>query len=171
MTRYPDKAFFRRRGLPKTFHNVNGLLAQGDIPVLDEMAKLLIFDGPLSMRRFYRDVLPGYRNAEEFHNTLGRGNPLGFVQKLAVDYNHTKGYLKTEFDRRYFCLVALTRGNLTVEVIVHEPTHVGFAYDYYKLGVNQFADVGNFEENICYPAGRFADEALTFIKKTGIRET
>jgi len=73
-------------------------------------------------------------------------------------------------DRRYFCLVLLCEGDMTAEILAHEAVHVGFAWDRRTSGASRFTDKGNFEENICYPAGIFVDQVLSFIKEEKLRE-
>jgi hypothetical protein len=74
------------------------------------------------------------------------------------------------FDRRYFCLVLLCEGDLTAEILSHEAVHVGFAWNHRANGMSCFTDKHNFEENICYPAGIFVDQVLSFINGEKLRE-
>ncbi|MCW1885521.1 hypothetical protein OKA04_12345 [Luteolibacter flavescens] len=93
------------------------------------------------------------------------------MTKLAIEeYNGDRELIGIEVDRRYFCIVCLVEGNLTAEILSHEAMHVGFAFDYRTRGKGPYADPHNAEENVCYPAGIFLDQVLTFIKAEGLRE-
>jgi len=48
--------------------------------------------------------------------------------------------------------------------------HVGFAWNWRTRGESPLSDPCNAEENVCYPAGIFVDQVLSFIKSEGLRE-
>lgn len=176
MADYPTGFTYRRKGLPARLRRigVEGLVSACNITILDDhpMAKVGFFENRLAMRRFYNGILPHYRGASEIAiDKLGR-RCCGFVNKLAVERwdlkNDCKG--RAEVDRRYFCFVGLVIGHLTAEILAHEAVHVGFAWDYRHLGKGTFEDPHNPEENVCYPAGRWLDSVLSFIKHEKLRE-
>lgn len=175
MIAYPSRFTYRRRGLPKRLRRigVEGLVSACDIHIIDghPAAKVAVFRNRTALRRFYRDVLPRYRGAESlFVDSLGR-QCLGVVNKLSVEIlSMDSDEYRAEVDRRYFCFVGLVEGFLSAEVLSHEAVHVGFAWDYRFQGKGVFQDPHNPEENVCYPAGRWLDSVLSFIKDEGLRE-
>lgn len=176
---YPPGFTFRRKGLPKRLMRlpggVPGLVSACNVHLADDgypAAKVAIFKDRASMRRFNESQLPRYRGTEGLiKEKLGR-RCAGFVNKLAVRRIDTETLEEghAEVDRNYFCIVCLVEGNLTAEILSHEATHVGFAWDYRTRGNGPFADLHNPEENVCYPAGIFLNQVLTHIKREGLRE-
>lgn len=173
------KFTFRRKGLPKRLKRipggVPGLVAACNVHVADESfpaAKVGVFKDRKSMRHFYQKILPHYRGTAFYRNADLGPKCAGFVNKLAIE-DMDLDTLKPkaiEVDRRYFCFVGLVEGNLTAEILAHEAVHVGFAWDYRTQGKGPYEDRDNEEENVCYPAGIFLDQVLTFIKAEGLRE-
>lgn len=174
----PMKVRFRKRGLPKRLKRIpgiRGLRAACEIHFEDDkpVAKVAVFKDRASMRHFYHKILPQYDEG-------GAGDRLckkcaGVVCGLFTDIetlDEPTGLWipSVSVDRRYFCLVLLCEGDLTAEIIAHEAGHVGFAWDRRTNGESCFTDKGNFEENICYPAGIFTDQVLSFIKEEKLRE-
>lgn len=164
---------YRKKGLPR---RVKRLVTQGfcfscDIYV-DEpdapMAKVIVFKNRKSMRHFYANVIPKYRGPDP----LDVGCQ-GCVNKLIVAQvdPHTSEVVSVQVDRRYFCIVLLVEGFLSNEVILHEAVHVGFAWDYRTQGVSRYSVADMSEENVCYPAGLFADALLKIIEEEGLRRT
>jgi hypothetical protein len=165
---------FRKKGLPKRIGRVTPLvLTACDINLGVEdgpLAKVCFFRNKKDLRDFYANVFPNYVG-EGFSDRLCR-RTRAVVSKMSVE----KVSLETleiewsEVDRRYFCFVGLVLGHLTAEVLCHEAVHVGFAWDYRTQGKSKFSFEKNEEENVCYPAGIFVDQVLTFIKAEGLRE-
>ncbi len=174
----PVKMTFRRKGLPKRLKRipggVPGLVSACNVHVASDdfpSAKVVFFKNRQAMRRFNWWILPRYRGkVGTRHLGLGR-RCAGFVNKLAIEHYNGAGELAgIEVDRNYFCIVCLVVGNLTAEVIAHEAVHVGFAWDYRTRGISPLGKDGGPEENVCYPAGIFVDQVLSFIKAEGLRE-
>lgn len=172
---------FRKKGLPKRLKRilggVPGLVAACNVHVGGDewpAAKVVVFKDRKSMRNFHRHILPRYSGAEEIGPPKSLGTRCaGFVHKLLVGcYDEkAKRFVHDVADRRYFCVVGLVEGDLTAEIIAHEAVHVGFAWDYRTQGKSHLADPRNDEENVCYAAGIFLDQCLSFIKREGLRET
>jgi hypothetical protein len=140
-----------------------GLLGECDIRLCGAgrlRAKLLVFNGPVALRRFWRDALG--------RNELGR-HTAGAVSALSYErINVTTGASVMVVDPRYFCVIGLTRDNLSMEVITHEAVHAGFAYAK-RVQKNLWAGADELdEENVCYPAGRIAAAINSFLHDQGL---
>jgi hypothetical protein len=154
----------RWSGHPKA----GGLVAEADIyphPHGRVAAKLLVFRNPTALQRFWRDGLG--------KGSLGR-ECRGAVNALARQgEDWRKGRDKPdrvwlEGDRRYFCVIGLCLGYLSMEVVSHEAVHAAYCYEK-RVGRNLFGNVGDFdEERIAYPAGRIADAINRFLYKKGL---
>lgn len=173
---------FRPRGLPKFLSRIKGGIpgyrsgCAIDIIVGHPAAKVMVFKDNKSMRNFHQNILSRYIDGQKIPKAerLNRRTQ-GCVMKLldetithdeATDtYHH-----ECRCDRNYFCLVMLVEGHLNAEVLCHEACHVGFAWDFRTDGKSKFSKMGNAEENICYPAGIFLDNVLSFIKDEKLRE-
>jgi hypothetical protein len=152
--------------LPRSFSGhpaAGGLVAESDIAITPRgrlRAKLLVFEHPKSLRRFWKEALG--------KGDLGRGC-LGAVTALAQEVRFLDGKRFACVDPRYFCVIGLTLGNLSMEVITHECVHAGFAFakrhakDYW---VSQSDDYD--EEDVCYPTGRLARRINTFLHDNGL---
>ncbi len=171
------KVRYRKRGLPKRLKRIpgiKGLRAACEIHFEEgkPVAKVAVFKDRASMRHFYHKILPQYN---EGHTDRLCKRCAGVVSGLYTTHETPDGETglwipSVSVDRRYFCLVLLCEGDLTAEIISHEAVHVGFAWDRRTSGESSFTDKGNFEENICYPAGIFTDQVLSFIKEEKLRE-
>lgn len=143
-----------------------GLVAEADIYVHPRgrlAAKLLVFDRPRSLHRFWKRVNPSER--------LGR-NRLGVVNSLSRERLSFRGGKERpavyEGDRRYFCLIGLCVGHLTMEILTHESVHAGFCYAK-RVGRNLFGPAAEFdEERIAYPAGIIAASVNRYLHKKGL---
>ena len=116
------------------------------------------------MRKFYKDVLDlPYAICKR---TLGCCSPLT-VEHLSFP----KGKPEQRFwevDPRYFCLIALLKDHLRMEIITHECVHAGFAYAARQNQKQwQKGDVMD-EEEVCYPAGRIAYSVNLFLHEEGL---
>lgn len=120
-------------------------------------ARLLVFDKPISMRRFW---------AKYMGNPLDR-RCLGAVNGLAVyAENPVTGRRVRQVDARFFCVIGLCRQHLTMRIISHEAVHVGFCFA--KRQARSWWDVctENFhEEGIAYPSGEVAASIVTFLNR------
>lgn len=155
--------------IPRRFsdHPAGGaILAEADIGLSKHArlrCKLLVFKTPTALRRFWRDALG--------RGELGRGCA-GCVSALACQITSFRNGIESapyvEADPRYFCVIGLTQGNLSMEVISHESTHAGFAHAKRHKG-DFWTDASEMgEESICYPAGRIAAAINRFLNKHGL---
>lgn len=174
------KIKYRRKGIPKRLNRipggVPGLVTACDIIFAKDAprAKVAIFRNRAAMRQFYHKTLPRYRNAVGISDRID-GRCSGLVSKLEIlseKYDASGNTVEEciERDRRYFCIVLLAERYLTAEILAHEAVHVGFAWDRRTAGESKYSDPDNAEENVCYPAGIFLNEVLSFIKSEGLRE-
>jgi hypothetical protein len=110
-------------------------------------AKLLVFDRRAALRAFWRKGMGG---------DVGR-ECLGVVNAMATEVEDTVlNTRELRGDSRYFCIIGLCLGNLTVEIISHEAVHAAFCYEK-RVKRNLFGSIGDFdEERIAYPAGAIA---------------
>lgn len=171
---------YRRRGLPKRLMRIRGgvpgLVAACNVEFAEgyPAAKVAFFKNRKAMRSFYRNILPKYRGMDGIKSDPLGTRCAGCVNKLAVIWEKTwpdeSSSESVEIDARYFCIVLLVEGDLTAEIIAHEAVHVGFAWNWRTRGESPLADADNAEENVCYPAGIFVDQVLSFIKREGLRE-
>ena len=159
-----------KRSLPRCFSahpKGKGVVAEADITMQPRgrlAAKLLVFDRPASLCRFWKHAL---------HNPTTR-DTRGIVTGLSTqveDYG-TGGELRRAWmraDPRYFCVVGLCLGWLNMEVISHEAVHAAYCYEK-RVGRNLFGDAAaDFdEERIAYPAGRIAAAVNRFLHKKGL---
>ena len=162
----------RKRQLPRTFArhpHAQGLVAEADITLHRRgrlAAKLLVFKGPLALRRFWKLAVSDA--------SLGR-RCLGAVNSLAQESGRpTKdGGVKWDRmigDRRYFCVIGLCVGGLSMEIIAHEAVHAGFCYER-RVKRNLFGEACDFdEERIAYPAGAIAAAINRFLHAKGLYE-
>jgi hypothetical protein len=143
-----------------------GLVAEADISLHRKgrlLAKLLIFENPTELQRFWKKRLGG---------GLGR-SCLGAVNALAQErtkFQRNGVELPTVLrgDRRYFCVIGLSAKHLIPEIIAHEAVHAGFAYER-RVRRNMFGPACDFdEERIAYPAGRIAGSIEQFARSKGL---
>lgn len=151
-----------KRALPRCFKNHPAgkeIVAEVDLASSRRSrlrAKLLLFPHPTALQRFWLKAL-GYK--------LGR-YALGAVNSLSreIHYGPKLERRRVEVDPRYACIIGLAQSKLSMEIIVHESVHAGFAFakrhrgDFW-LGPNAFD-----EENICYPAGAIAGAINRFLQ-------
>jgi hypothetical protein len=117
-------------------------------------AKLIVFKNRGCLRAFWRGL---YNNCggELGYRCLGAVSGL-YCEVLSFKKGvEQKPYLKV--DPRYFCVIGLIIGKLSMEVISHEAVHAAFAY--VKRKSRSPWDVHakrHDEEAVAYPAGRIA---------------
>ncbi len=110
-------------------------------------AKLIVVAHPYDLRKFWSDVLG--------RPDLGAGC-LGAVSALGYERPTTKGRSVWVCDPRYFCIIGLCLGHLSMEVLSHEAVHAGFCYAR-RRGRDPWNDDRRLgEEDVAYPAGRIA---------------
>jgi hypothetical protein len=143
-----------------------GLLLEHDIGVGHGRlrAKLLVFRNCTALRRFWRDALG--------RPDLGRCCR-GAVNGMFIEVHEyrkrqpVRTYL--ECDPRYFCVIGLVRGYLSMEIISHEAVHAGFNYAKRKSRTPWDEQAQHMdEEAICYPSGRIAAEINRVIHMAGL---
>lgn len=125
--------------------------------------KLMVFSSRRDLRKFWAAITPF---------KLGR-QCMGVVNQLSchvLTYDR-KGNERQhiEADPRYFCVIGLVKGFLSMEIISHESVHAGFAYAkrIKKTPWDQDA-LGFDEETVCYPAGAIAAAINRAIDKAGL---
>lgn len=142
--------------------SARGLLAEADIRVCGSgrlAAKLLVFSTPAALNRFWVSGLrrPG----------LGK-HTVGAVNSLMTEMIPVRGPSHVRADPRYFCIVGLTRNNLSMEVICHEAVHAGMAYAR-RVKRSPWSEALDFdEEAVAYPAGRIAAAINRFLHDSGL---
>lgn len=136
---------------------------QGDVSVNTGRlrAKVLLFDKQATMRTYWRRYA---------HHGLGRGF-LGAVNALRysrTDFFTGGGERDTEcVDRRYFCMIGLLKGHLTLPVVMHEAVHAGFCFAKRQARSSWDAQALSFdEEAVAYPAGLIAEGLIDLLAKT-----
>ena len=172
------KVRYRKRGLPKRLKSIpgiRGLRAACEIHFEEgqPVAKVAVFKDRASMRHFYHKILPQYDDGGAGDRLCKRCAAVVcglFTDVETFDKKTGQWIPSVNVDRRYFCLVLLCEGDLTAEILSHEAVHVVFAWDRRTNGVSCFTDKHNHEENLCYPAGIFVDQVLSFIKSENLRE-
>lgn len=76
-----------------------------------------------------------------------------------------------EADPRYFCVIGLVKGFLSMEIICHEAVHAGLAYAKRHKRTPWDEHIANFEEEaLCYPSGKIAAEINRAIHDAGLYE-
>lgn len=153
--------------LPRRFASSPGLLASGDVKVNGGRlrAKVLVFDKPANLKRFWQD---GLHKGPLGKRCLGAVNALGwYVARFSK-----AGEVRTiESDHRYFCVIGLVVGHLSMRIISHESVHAAFAFANRKSRAwwDQEAKK-NDEEAIAYPVGEIASGIVTFLIRAKLLE-
>ena len=150
-----------KTALPRVWktHSAGGdILAETDILVRGYgtmRAKLLVFPSATKLVKFWDKALG---------RKLGR-KCAGCVSAMATE--DPEGVISV--DPRYFCVIGLSKNNLSMEVITHESVHAGFAYSKRHrkdFWVKQGPDFD--EEDVAYPAGRIAKRINAFLYDKGL---
>ena len=141
-----------KKGLPRrwsTHPKMKGLDAEFDVRLGTLYAKVLVFKRTSHLEGWWKSNIKSHY--------LPKGKALGAVNGLFYEVIPKKGSAYLSVDPRYFCVIALTRKNLTMEVIAHEAVHAGFCFAKRKCR-NPWDDFTkeNHEEGLAYPAGRIA---------------
>lgn len=147
----------RATNLPLWWGPFEGLVFQANIKVSAGsklIMKLLVFKNKTKLQQFWKNDLSHSKN-------LGR-YCVEAVNQLAtecIDFNGEKETCRSEVDKRFFCVMGLCLGNLSMEIICHESVHAGLAYARRVGKMSPFKNGMDMEEEyICYPAGRIAGE-------------
>lgn len=126
-------------------------------------AKLLIFKTCADLDRFWRLAL---KNGA-VRGSCGAVNGLShWVERYDKgDKAWVRRFVRT--DPRYFCIIGLTKRNLTAEIVAHECVHAAFAYAK-RATRTPWAGIDDFdEEKIAYPAGRLMRRVTFALHKMG----
>lgn len=162
-----------QKALPRNFsdHPEGGkILAETDIAIRGHdspraigrlRAKLLVFKTRRDMYGFIKQALGS--------NGLGA---LGFVSQLVEERLTFKGGRASTtlmIDPRYFCVICLVQGYLTMEIITHEACHAGIYFS--QRSRHQWPNQKDApSEAICYPTGRIASAINRFLHDRGLYE-
>lgn len=117
-------------------------------------AKLLVFKNRSALKNFWRSGV-----GSKLHGQV-QGAVNGLYEE--VIQVQPRGSKKPDtsclrVDPRYFCVIGLTRGFLSMEIISHEAVHAAFAFTKRKTRSPWDCHARDFdEEAIAYPAGRIA---------------
>lgn len=150
------------------FPGIRGLLLDNDLQIGSSRlrAKLLVFDKPRNLRHFWKHCLHKSDPGREC-----RGAVNGLISEIIrVPAKGKKQRPPTlEADSRYFCIIALVKNYLCMEVICHEAVHAAFSYSKRIKRSPWDCCTGDFhEEELCYPAGRIAAEIVHSCRKGGL---
>lgn len=158
-----------KRPLPRCWKRhpaAKGLVAETDIRVHRRgrlAAKLLVFDGKKSLRKFWRAAVHADDLGPECYGVVN-----AFGRERWPEGERDRAVL--EGDARYFCLVGLCLGGLSMEVVTHEAVHAAFNYEK-RVKRNLFGPAADFdEERIAYPAGIIAAAINRFLHSEGLYE-
>lgn len=146
--------------LPSKWPRSRGMVGQADIRINESRlaAKLLVFEKPRDLHNFWAKYLK--------RGHLGR-RCLGAVNALASYAEHpATGRRRMTVDARYFCVVGLCRGHLTMRIISHEAVHAGYAFAKRRARSWWDAQAKHFdEEAIAYPVGEIAAGIVSALGK------
>lgn len=132
----------------KTHPDVGTLDGEFDLPLGSLYAKLLVFQKSSDLHRWWKVGIK---------SPLPKGKTLAAVNGLFHEVIPVNGKPYLSVDPRYFCVIALTRKYLSMEVITHESVHAACCFMKRKSRT-PWADLAkvNDEEALAYPAGRIA---------------
>lgn len=157
-----------KRPIPRhwgTKPRAGGLLAEADIFVHPRgrlAAKLLVFDKPQALRRFWVGVV----GSDIGRECRGAVNALAQTREQFGVKNPDPPRMTG--DPRYFCIIGLCQRWLSAEVVTHEAVHAGYCYEK-RVQRNLFGKVGDFdEERIAYPTGRIAGAMNEFLRNKNL---
>lgn len=153
-----------------------GLVAEGDLRFTKcsrLFVKVLVFKHPRALCAFWKSALGlavdraccGVVStmASEIHTFPGRVPRFGKLPAGCTGYTS-----RIECDPRYLCLMGLTVGNLSMEIVTHESVHAGFAYAKRRRGNFWPGALEMDEENVAYPAGIIAKRVNAFLNERGL---
>lgn len=128
--------------------------------------KLQVFKTNKDLRAYWRRLHGGYGG------WLGR-YCAGVVNGLAtevVDYRKgEKEQRRMEVDPRYFAVMALIQGKLTMEYICHESVHAAYAYAKRVTRKDLWCRAHDLdEEELAYLTGVIASEVVRAINQAGL---
>ena len=140
-----------KKSLPKNWstHPRIKVDSEFDVRLGSLYAKVLIFKNSKDLHGWWKCKIKSHY--------LPKGDTLGAVNGLFYESIPQKGKPYLQVDPRYFCVIALTKNNLTMEVITHESVHAAYCFIKRKSRT-PWAKLAkeNDEEEVAYPAGRIA---------------
>lgn len=114
--------------------------------------KLLVFRTRKDLRAFWKKSI-GSDLGPHCHGAV---NSLGCERIKFLP--HGREIRALEVDPRYYAVMGLVAGSLSLEVVVHESVHAAFAYFKRTGARNLWHEAGGLdEEGVCYPAGLLAE--------------
>lgn len=127
--------------------------------------KLLVFRNNRDLCWFWRY---GLDRSPLCRRTFGVVSDLSFEVISFKKGGNESRHLRV--DPRYFAVMGLIRKAVNVEVVCHEAMHVGFAYARRRgFSCDVWPGAKDMpEENICYPAGRIANNVALALKRAGL---
>lgn len=129
-------------------------------------AKLVLFSTPRDLRKFWTDVLG---RPDLGRGCLGAVNAMGY-HAMYVEDDDSISKERWVCDPRYFCVIGLCLGHLSMEIISHEAVHAGFCYAR-RRGRNPWNDDRSLgEEDVAYPAGAIAAAINRYLFAEGLYE-
>lgn len=144
-----------------------GLLLERDLSVRSSRlkAKLMVFRNRHELRSFWA-AISDFRLGR---TCMGAVNGMGEEHlRVAKDGSETRWL---ECDPRYFCVIGLVKGFLSMEIICHEAVHAGFAYAR-RVKTHRWRDeaLQLDEEAVCYPSGAIAAAINRALYRAGLFE-
>lgn len=149
--------------LPTIWPTRHGVVAQANIAVNRGRlrAKLLIFRTPADMAAFWRSRLMAHNGGPLGAKCLGAVNALRRTRENVVS-----GTRHIEVDRRFFCVIGLVVGHLSMRIITHESVHAAYAFAKRRSRSWWDAEARSFdEEAIAYPTGEIARNIVAFLNR------
>lgn len=151
------KLIVAKRGIPRCFSRhpaARGVVAERDLTITRRgrlAAKLLVFRRQLDLAHFWNKGL---------HSSIGprcRGVVHALCHEVITIKPGKPERRHIAADPRYYCVIGLLQGHLTMEVICHESVHVGFAHAK-RIRRTPWDELAKEfdEEAIAYPTGAIA---------------
>lgn len=146
------------------------MIAQGNIRVNGGRlrAKVVVFKTTRDLRVFWKRRVR--HDPDLGARCLGAVNGLG---RLSEQCGGPKdGQRVLQVDRRFFCLIGLTRDNLTMRVLSHESVHAAYCFAKRRSTNGWDKHAAEFdEEAIAYPTGEIARALVAFLERERLLTT
>lgn len=154
-----------KKGLPKSVRShpkARGIVSAADVFVTRSARlrlKVVVFEKAADLRHFWREVLGS--------SDLGK-RCIGAVSSLGYERVDRAGRSTLMVDPRYFAIMGLVKGHLTMEVITHESVHAAFSYARRQMRDLWVSSSDIEEERVCYPAGIIAKRINVYLHEEGL---
>jgi hypothetical protein len=138
------------------------MLAQGDVRINTGRlrAKVLVFRTTRDLNHFWQKVL---RKGHLGRRCLGAVQSLSYCT-LRYDKAGTLTRHTLDVDRRYFCVIGLVTGHLSMRVITHEAVHAAYCFNARSSRNFWHRHAERFhEEAMAYPVGEIASAIVNFL--------